>query len=145
MLLLRKSPGNARDGQKISDRRERIWNKFLHGIIVPSFLPPPLPSSLPSLLPPSLFFPFFPFFLLFPEITWAHKIWSERIFFNCFKLKIFTPLLWTYSLNPYLLLVPPELSYILLPRYMELSEDVVRVFKHPCLHFLSGKMRKTKA
>lgn len=125
MLLLRKSPGNARDRQQsISDRRKRIWNKFLSGIILPSSLPFFLPFSLPSSLPPSfplLYFAFLSSSLKLPGLT---KIWSKSIFFNCFKLKVYIPLLWTYPLNPYLLLAPPELSCILLPRYMGLLRSL---------------------
>lgn len=83
MLLLRKSPGNAGEGQqKISDRRERIWNKFLklahHHC--PFLLSLSLPASLPPLLPLlSLLF----FFLSFlPSFSWNYvgsqnTVWED--------------------------------------------------------------------
>lgn len=129
MLLLRKSPGNAGEGQqKISDRRERIWNKFLkqHSTTVPSFfLTPSLPPSLLLVLPP--FLPLLLSFLssfFFLKLLWLTKYSLRGFLKNCFTLKAFTPLLWTYSLNPYLLLAPPELSYILLPKYMVLLRSL---------------------
>lgn len=64
--------------------------------------------------------------------------YGRKFFFN--GLNIFTPLLLTHPLNPYLLLAPQHFRVS-----SSKIHGLVRVLKLPGLHLSSGKMRDTKA